>query len=133
MEDELDHLPEEEKASGGEVIDQVTRDAIRLAHDLLDRFPELVKRHKFLAGGAAISSSLVIIAAVAIAKRMRRGQTAQEAVADITEEELDTPKNDPRQKSTTVSFRSDVFVCCIMLPYYFPLLIRTPQVLTEEV
>jgi len=98
MEDELDHLPEEENASGGEVIDQVTRDAIRLAHDLLDRFPELVKRHKFLAGGAAISSSLVIIAAVAIAKRMRRGQTAQEAVADITEEELDTPKNDPRQK-----------------------------------
>ena len=44
------------------------------------------------------SSSLVIIAAVAIAKRMRRGQTAQEAVADITEEELDTPQNDPRQK-----------------------------------
>jgi len=29
---------------------------------------------------------------------MRRGLTAQEAVADITEEELETPKSDKRKK-----------------------------------
>ncbi|MBG92626.1 MAG: hypothetical protein CL792_01405 [Chloroflexi bacterium] len=98
MKDELDHSPDEDRASGGETVDHVTRDAIKLAHDLLERFPDLVKRHKFIAGGAAISSSLVIIAAVAIARRMRRGLTAQEAVADITEEELETPKSDKRKK-----------------------------------
>jgi hypothetical protein len=74
--------------TGGETIDQVARDSIRLAHDALDRFPDLVRKHKVIAGGAAISSSLVILAGVAIAKRMRSGQTGEEAVAGLTEEEL---------------------------------------------
>ena len=85
----MNWLPDDVKeASGGETIDQVARDSIRLAHMALDRFPDLVRRHKVIAGGAAISSSLVILAGVAIARRMRRGETAEEAVAALTEEEL---------------------------------------------
>ena len=93
----MDWLPDDVKeASGGETIDNVARDTIRLAHKTLDRFPDLVRRHKIIAGGAAISSSLVIIVGVAIARRMRKGQTAEEAVAGMTEAELDRPERDPR-------------------------------------
>ncbi|MBM3140470.1 MAG: hypothetical protein FJZ92_09795 [Chloroflexi bacterium] len=82
-------LPEDvREASGGEVIDRAARDAIRLAHRALERFPDLVRRHKVIAGGAAISSSLIILAGVAIAHRMRKGQSPEEAVRSVTEEEL---------------------------------------------
>jgi hypothetical protein len=85
-------LPEDvREASGGEHVDRLARDAIRLAHRALDRFPDLVRRHKYVAGGAAISTSLVLIAGVAIARRMKDGQTAEEAVASVTEDELNRP------------------------------------------
>ncbi|MDA1062176.1 MAG: hypothetical protein O2895_04610 [Chloroflexi bacterium] len=74
--------------SGGERVTGAAEDAIRLAHKALDRFPDVVRRHKFIAGGAAISSSLVALAGVAITRRMRSGQTEEEALASITEEEL---------------------------------------------
>jgi hypothetical protein len=74
--------------SGGEPIDRAARDSIKLAYEALDRFPELVRRHKFIAGGAAISSSLIVLAGVAIARRMLTGQTAAEAVASVTEDEV---------------------------------------------
>jgi len=85
----MNWLPDDVKeASGGETIDQVARDSIQLAHRALERFPELVRRHKVIAGGAAISSSLVILAGVAVARRMRRGETAEQAIAGLTEEEV---------------------------------------------
>ena len=63
-------------------------DAIRLAHKALERFPDVVRRHKFIAGGAAISTSLVALAGVAITRRMRSGQSEEEAIASLTEDEL---------------------------------------------
>jgi hypothetical protein len=77
------------EASGGDAIDHAARDAIRLAHRALERFPNLVRKHKVIAGGAAISSSLVVIAGVAIARRMRKGQSGEEAVRTVTEKELE--------------------------------------------
>jgi hypothetical protein len=74
--------------SGGEQLDRAARDSIKLAHEALDRFPEMVRRHKFIAGGAAISSSLIVLAGVAIARRILSGQTPEEAVASVTEEEV---------------------------------------------
>ncbi len=82
-------LPDDLKhPSGGERLQGTASDAVRLAHKALERFPLVVKRHKFIAGGAAISSSLVVLAGVAIARRLRSGQSAEEAVASLTEEEL---------------------------------------------
>ena len=63
--------------SGGEPIDRTAGEAIRLAHRALDRFPEVVRRHKFVAGGAVISSSLIALAGVAITRRIRAGQTPE--------------------------------------------------------
>ena len=64
-------------------------DAIRLAHRVLERFPGMRKKHMFIAGGAALSSAVLIGAAVAIAKRVRQGQNAEDAAEDITEDELE--------------------------------------------
>lgn len=96
--------------SGGEPIDRTAGDAIRLAHRALDRFPDVVRRHKFVAGGAVISSSLIALAGVAIAKRIRAGQTPEEAVANVTEEEvqglriLETPKPEPEPAVAEAEF-----------------------------
>ena len=65
-----------------------TDDAVRLAHRVLERFPGARKKHMFIAGGAALSSAVLIAAAVAIAKRIRQGQNAEEAAEEITEDEL---------------------------------------------
>lgn len=80
--------PKNGHPSGGEPIDRTAGEAIRLAHRALDRFPEMVRRHKFVAGGAVVSSSLIALAGVAIARRIRAGQTPDEAVANVTEEEM---------------------------------------------
>lgn len=80
--------PKNGTPSGGEPIDRTAGEAIRLAHRALDRFPDVVRRHKFVAGGAVISSSLIALAGVAIARRIRAGQTPDEAVATVTAEEV---------------------------------------------
>lgn len=82
MPDELKH------PSGGETIDRTVRETVRLAHRALERFPDLMRKHKFIAGGAAVSSTLVVLAGVAIAHRMGSGATAEEAVESVTAEEL---------------------------------------------
>lgn len=82
-------LPEDLKRSaGGEKIDRTAQEAIRLAYRTLERFPEVVRRHKFIAGGAAVSSALVALAGVAVARRMHDGASADDAVDGVTEEEL---------------------------------------------
>ncbi len=78
----------------GEALDGAIKlgqtDAIRLAHRVLERFPEMRKKHMFIAGGAALSSAVLIAAGVALAKRVRQGQVAAEAAEEITEDELET-------------------------------------------
>lgn len=76
-------------ASGGESVDRAAHDAVRLAHRALERFPAVVARHRYVAGGAAISSALVAMAGVAVALRMRAGQSADDAIAEVTEDELE--------------------------------------------
>ena len=93
-------LPDDLKhPSGGERLQGAASDAVRLAHRGLERFPDLVKRHKFIAGGAAVSSSLLVLAGVAIARRLRSGQSEEEALASLTEEEL-TGHRDEREHWT---------------------------------
>lgn len=74
--------------SGGERLDDLGHQTVSLAFKALERFPGLVKRHKYIAGGAAISGSLIALASVAVARRMRQGASAEEAVNSVTEEEL---------------------------------------------
>ncbi|MFN8639821.1 MAG: hypothetical protein U0360_10290 [Dehalococcoidia bacterium] len=75
---------------GGEQVDAAAEQSIRLAHRALSRFPELVGRHRYVAGGAAVAGALVVLASVAIARRMLRGQTAEEAVEGVTQAEIES-------------------------------------------
>lgn len=79
---------EPSQRGGGEQIDRAAEESIRLAHRALDRFPDLVRRHKYVAGGAAVAGALVVLASVALARRMRRGETADEAIEGLTEAEI---------------------------------------------
>jgi hypothetical protein len=76
-------------ASGGEHVDELAHGVLKLAHEAIDRFPEVKRRHMFMAGGAAISSALIVAAGVAVARRIKSGQSAEDAVRDVTEEEID--------------------------------------------
>ena len=89
--------------SGGEHIEDVAQNAIRLAHKTLDRFPDIKRRHMVVAGGAALSSAIIAAAAVAIVRRMRSGSTEAEAVAEITADELENPNHDVTDDDPTFS------------------------------
>lgn len=81
--DELKH------PSGGEHVDELAHGAIKLAHEAIERFPDMKRRHMFLAGGAAISSALVVAAGVAVMRRVKAGAEPEDAVQAVTEDEIE--------------------------------------------
>lgn len=84
----------------GETPDSSTTQALNLAHRVTEKFPELVTRYKSYAGPAAIvSSALMALAGVAVARRLRRGQSAEEILDQITSEEI--------EQAATVSSRQN--------------------------
>lgn len=86
------------EASGGEKVDILAHEAISLAHQVLERFPEMRHKHMFIAGGAAVSSAVIIAAGVAVARRLRAGRSAEQAVNEVTEDELEGLRLVPRPK-----------------------------------
>lgn len=109
-------LPDDLKhASGGEQIDELAHGVLKLAHEAIDRFPDVKRRHMFMAGGAAISSALVVAAGVAILRRVRNGQHPQVAAQEVTEEEIEgirlverTPYRPPGANGATREVRAAV-------------------------
>lgn len=81
---------EPRQRGGGEQIDVAAGDAIRLAHRALNRFPDLLKRHRYVAGGAAVAGALVVLASVAIARRMMHGESGEEAADSVTQAEIES-------------------------------------------
>jgi hypothetical protein len=76
---------------GGEQLDVAAEESIRLAHRAINRFPELLRRHRYVAGGAAVTGALVVLASVAIVRRMRQhGQTGSEAADSVTQAEIES-------------------------------------------
>ena len=84
------------RPSRGERIEDVTQNAVRLAHRVVDRFPQLKRKHMVVAGGAALSSAIIAAAAVAVAKRINAGSSEEDAVNDVTEGELEYPDSGAR-------------------------------------
>ncbi len=83
-EDLWDHLLEGERPDGA------TAKALRLAHDAVDRFPELAGRYKKHVGAAVVVSSVVtLMAGIAIARRARKGERPEEIIASLTQEEIE--------------------------------------------
>ena len=74
----------------GESPDTATRQTLNLAHRATEKFPELVTRYRSFAGPVAIvSGTLMALAGVAVARRLRKGQQPEEILEQITPEEIE--------------------------------------------
>ncbi len=78
------------ESAEGERPDTATRDVLGLAHQAVKKFPELAVRYRRFAGPVAIASTgAVLAAAMAIARRLRRGQSPDEILEQLTPEEIE--------------------------------------------
>jgi hypothetical protein len=74
----------------GDQPDGWTKDALRLAHNAIRKFPELRRRHRRYAGPVAVlSTGLVLLAGIAVARRLRRGESPEEILDELTPEEIE--------------------------------------------
>lgn len=77
-------------ASEGEHPDAETHRTLRLAHRAIAKFPELKGKYKAYAGAAAVvSSAATLMAAVAIARKMKHGMSADKALAALTAADIE--------------------------------------------
>lgn len=85
IEDEFDWAT----VSEAETVDPSTRRAVSLASRAVAKFPELKGHYKAYAGAAAIvSSTATLIAAVAISRKMKKGMSAEKALAALTSADI---------------------------------------------
>jgi hypothetical protein len=69
----------------GERPDESTHKTLNVAHRALAKFPEMRGRYKAYAGAVAVvSSAATVMAGVAIARKMKRGMSADRALASLT-------------------------------------------------
>lgn len=79
-----------EQVPEGEFLDSATKEALDLAHRVVKKFPELSGRYKTYAGAAVVVSSVAtMLAGIAIARRLRRGQTPERILQELTPEEIE--------------------------------------------
>jgi hypothetical protein len=88
-------LPEAEEQEWdvleGEQPDSATAHALNLAHQAVDRFPDLARRYRRFAGPAAIASTgLVLMAGIAIARRLRLGEQPDQILDSLTPDEIES-------------------------------------------
>jgi hypothetical protein len=91
---EVEELPEglepQDSASFGEQPDGSSVQAIQLAHQAIKKFPDFARRHrKFIGSVAVVSTSAIVLASIAIGRRLRRGQTPTQILDEITPEEIE--------------------------------------------
>ena len=74
-----------EAVARGERPDAETHRTLRLAHRAINKFPEMSGKYKAYAGAAAVVSSVAtLMGAVAISRKMKRGMSADRALASLT-------------------------------------------------
>jgi len=74
----------------GERVDAETHRTLRIAHRAVAKFPELKGKYKAYAGAAAVVSSVAtLMAGVAIARKMKRGMSADKALAALTAADIE--------------------------------------------
>jgi hypothetical protein len=89
-----------EQHLGGERPDSATSQALTLAHRAAEKFPDLAQRYRNFAGPAAVASgAFVLLAGIAVARRLRRGQEPEEILEQITPQEI--------EQSATIGYRQN--------------------------
>jgi hypothetical protein len=80
----------EAAAIEGERPDPNTHRMLNLAHRAVAKFPEMKGKYKAYAGAAAVvSSAATLMAAVAISRKMKRGMSADKALASLTAKDIE--------------------------------------------
>ncbi len=73
----------------GEAPDSSAMSSLQLAHRVIAKFPELTKKYqKFIGTAAVVSSALIVLASIAVSRRLSRGETAEDILASITSDEI---------------------------------------------
>lgn len=87
---EQPELDDADWQSQGESPDPSALRALHLAHRVVEKFPELTKRYqKFIGTAAVVSSALIVLASIAVARRLNRGESAEDILNSITSEEIE--------------------------------------------
>ncbi len=74
----------------GEAPDPSAMTALQLAHRVVAKFPDLSKRYqKFIGTAAVVSSALIVLASIAVSKRLHSGESAEDILASITPDEIE--------------------------------------------
>lgn len=74
----------------GELPDSHTLSALELAHKAVAKFPDLAKRYqKHIGAAAVLSSAVVVLASIAISRRLHKGESPERILAEITREEIE--------------------------------------------
>jgi hypothetical protein len=83
-------LEPQDSAAFGEEPDRNSVQAIQLAHAAIKKFPDFAKRHrKFVGSVAVISTSVLVLASIAIGRRLRKGESPKKILDEITPEEIE--------------------------------------------
>ena len=88
-EDEVEDASEWQNGQG-ETPDPSALRALQLAHKAVAKFPELTKRYqKFIGTAAVVSSALIVLASIAVTRRLHSGESAEDILASITPDEIE--------------------------------------------
>ena len=83
----------------GESPDPSALSALQLAHRVVHKFPELTKRYqKFIGTAAVVSSAVIVLASIAVARRLNRGESAEDIFNSITPEEIENAGKEKPEK-----------------------------------
>lgn len=83
----------------GEAPDSSALPALQLAHRAVAKFPELTKRYqKFIGTAAVVSSAVIVLASIAVTRRLHRGESAEDILASITPDEIENAGKERPQK-----------------------------------
>jgi hypothetical protein len=83
--------PEDQEFHGhGEAPDNSALAALHLAHRAVHKFPELTKRYqKFIGTAAVVSSAVLVLASIAVSRRLHKGESPDRILAEITPDEIE--------------------------------------------
>ena len=95
----------------GEAPDNSAVAALQLAHRAVAKFPDLRRRYqKFIGTAAVVSSALIVLASIAVSRRLHRGESPDHILAEITPDEIENVAKEkpvrPRKANNSASKHS---------------------------
>jgi hypothetical protein len=74
----------------GESLDNGSHASLQLAYKAIAKFPELTRRYqKFVGTAAVLSTGVVVLASIAVTRRLHRGQAPERILEEITPDEIE--------------------------------------------